>query len=933
MPPEPEVFDESESVGRILYIDAFDSFSKNIIDLLETSLNVVVTVDKIDDGWPEDRQKYLTSFDAVVAGPGPGTPSNPKDVGTMNDLWEVEDIPVLGICLGFQSLCLKNRARIGRLPAPRHGRVVDFMHSGTDIFENLPESFGVTLYHSLQPNLGHPVESSGDFSDRELCWAPSDKCPDLVPLAWFRDDKSPKKANLMAVRHRERPFWGVQFHPESCKSDEACITLVKNWWDAVAAYNSKSGRKVDRGALGVVEPPLLKNRPMPAERDMLQFCQDSTRTSTYRTLDLCNLTTEKICELVDVPNSPSVVLDSDSRYSIISVPSPGAWTFEYSLATRKARIERISGFYQGVNREFSSGCVWELVRRVLSKKKVVDGPGDIPFWGGFMGYFSYEMGLVVYNTPTPPRDMDGEETSDVGLLWVERSIVVDHETQKVYIQSIRKHDEENGEWLDLITTRLAAFSIHNSTDRIMLNIAIAREHPKTEPKPEPYLFRLGQTDAQLADMMVEGAQVVKPVRQDYKRKILKCQEYIRDGESYELCLTDQTKVTLPKREHIQETELRQWILYKRLREFTPAAYGGYLRIGKAKIISSSPECFMLYNRKFQIDMKPMKGTVKKGNGMTLERAKQILDTPKEMGENLMIADLIRHDMFNICASGGVKVHKLLEVEEHARVYQLITHVRGIPQDVPPAIKETNSKPCKDSPHDYVPLLHCLPPGSMTGAPKRRSCELLRKIEGHKRSIYSGVMGYLDAGGAAGFSVLIRTAYSWSNDPEADEIWRIGAGGAVTSLSTHRGEWDEMNTKLDTVLGIFRSSSAKNGTYLPSTSMSTGTHPDRVCPNHDTNMKRNMELLDKMREEQVKRFRTLPGNSRAVMTFDCSADSEEYKNCKANWNWDGDGDGEASGSTNGNGNANQHGHENLAGPSAGKAKKAKGKKRNRDGNEC
>ncbi|EEH50206.1 aminodeoxychorismate synthase [Paracoccidioides brasiliensis Pb18] len=796
------------SIAQVLFIDGHDSFARNIVDLLESTLPVVVTVVSIDAIWPVDKQALADEYDAIITGPGPGTPTNPNDVGCMLHVWDLENVPVLGICLGFQSLCVQYGASICKLPEPRHGRVVTFVHSGTDIFETLPASFEVTLYHSLQVRLDHEIESSGDLSDRQRCWLPSPKCPDLVPLAWYRDSATPGEATLMAVRHSKKPLWGLQFHPESCKSDKACRDIIRNWWLFTENFNAKH-RTISRRRLDLFDPLRVEERYFNDANDIVEWCSSSTDVSAYRTINRGSLTTEKICELVDVPNVPSVVIDSTSRFSIISVLSPGAWTLEYSISKLTSTISRPSGLRSTKDlAPRQPKHVWDMLRRILSKKKVVEGNKTVPFWGGFMGYFSYEMGLAELHDGEAPV-VKKDDTVDVGLLWVERSIVIDRKLEKIHIQSIREFDDQPGEWIDFVARRLTGFTYTKSMDNIMLNIAVTSPEPLEETN---YLMRLKYSDEQLANMMVREANIVIPDEDIYKSKIKICQEYIRDGESYELCLTDQTKVTLPRCEYRQESDLRPWILYKRLRKYTPAAYGAFARIGKTKIISSSPECFIQYDRYGQIDMKPMKGTVKKSEGMTLEKAKEILNTPKEMGENLMIADLIRHDMFKVCKSGGVTVHKLLEVEDHPRVYQLVSHIRGVPEDLPPSLKERCKVQLvkKASPHDYSALRQCLPPGSMTGAPKRQSCELLAKIEGQKRRIYSGVMGYFDAGGAACFSVLIRTAYSQSSATDDEEVWHIGAGGAVTALSTPEGEWDEMVTKLDTVLGIFRRSPDGDG---------------------------------------------------------------------------------------------------------------------------
>jgi para-aminobenzoate synthetase len=176
----------------------------------------------------------------------------------------------------------------------------------------------------------------------------------------------------------------------------------------------------------------------------------------------------------------------------------------------------------------------------------------------------------------------------------------------------------------------------------------------------------------------------------------------------------------------------------------------------------------------------------------------------------MIADLVRHDLYGICGSGRVQVEKLLQVEDHGHVFQMITHIKGIIDhrhrgsavSHMPYLKTPNM-----SVHGITALQRCLPPGSMTGAPKERSCLHLDSIEGRKRGIYSGVMGYIDLGGGGSFSVLIRTLFTCSDDNAEQQVWRVGAGGAVTTLSTAAGEWDEMLTKLRTVVNIFDASNS------------------------------------------------------------------------------------------------------------------------------
>jgi para-aminobenzoate synthetase len=201
----------------------------------------------------------------------------------------------------------------------------------------------------------------------------------------------------------------------------------------------------------------------------------------------------------------------------------------------------------------------------------------------------------------------------------------------------------------------------------------------------------------------------------------------------------------------------------------------------------------------------MKGTVRKTAEIdTLDKAKRLLDVPKEKAENLMIVDLVRHDLHGICGSGNVQVPKLCVVEEYKSVFQMITVVEG--EILSPALDQMHER------HTGLDVLAAsLPPGSMTGAPKKRSCEILQGLEKQERSLYSGVVGYLDVRGRGDWSVTIRSAFKWDDEDEPAEVnghpvqmerWRIGAGGAVTTLSTPVGERDEMLTKLRGTLGIF-----------------------------------------------------------------------------------------------------------------------------------
>ncbi|OXV07138.1 hypothetical protein Egran_05097 [Elaphomyces granulatus] len=817
---------------HVLYVDAYDSFSYNIVSMLEENLMVEVALITVDSEWPDgDMVGFLRNFDAIVLGPGPGDPNNSSDVGIMRDIWSLSQenvLPVLGICLGFQSLCLHHGVPVQRLPYPLHGQVRHISISN-DIIEGI-QDFEVTLYHSLYAKFNTAKEGFHKFSEREFYRQKDQNVlsqeDDLLVFAWLQLDDPELGGSTpipMGVRHKEKPFWGLQFHPESCKSNKrACKELLRRWWKMAVEFNERSNRLITASSLDFIDkPPLILNAALEITLLMEELSAASSNRCAFRTLPLHDLTVEIIYEMMNTSSSASVLFQSNGRHTIISIPSPNSWRLEYFVPSRRLSLMDLGvcmadGTSKECTRQIASSILpihqlWDVLRCLTEKRKVSAGVSDIPFWGGFLGYFSYEMGLSGLSHPKSTVEVSckypnssgrsptsgkvsKEDPPDVSLLWVERSIVIDSKTRQIYIQSTRESDDTLGGWLDLTLQRFQGLM----------------DTGFSEPKLCRSPTKTGTAGEESMDSIFNKAVIKMPDEDSYKRQVEACKALLEAGESYELCLTCEISITLPMEGINNVRDKRPWQLFKRLRKYNPAAFSAYARLGKVKIVSSSPECFLNWDRYSTLEMKPMKGTVRKSAEMTLEKAKAILSTTKEMAENLMIADLVRHDLYGICGSGRVQVEKLLQVEDHGHVFQMITHIKGVIDhrhrgsrvSHMPYLKTPNM-----SVHGITALQRCLPPGSMTGAPKERSCLHLESIEGRKRGIYSGVMGYIDLGGGGSFSVLIRTLFTCSDDNAEQQVWRVGAGGAVTTLSTAAGEWDEMLTKLRTVVNIFDASNS------------------------------------------------------------------------------------------------------------------------------
>lgn len=849
---------------RILFLDAYDSFTNNIVSLLKEALgdDVLVHVLHMDlktlhadpspDWTPEDFLARLPCFDAVVCGPGPGSPLCEADVGAFRLLWELprdKAVPVLGICLGFQSLVAQFGGGIRKLRRGLHGMVRRIEHRDGDIFANVPE-FRATLYHSLCADVGQDVISRESWETD--MWLSPKGAPDLVPLAWtmedYEDGTTEPERILMGVRHAKLPFWGVQYHPESICTDPAAHGVLKNWFSQALKWNESTGREIlpvdSEHIADSFAPSMIVERSIAAEsravtqkwwRDMQSGLAASRAAPVYscRRITLPDgVDAADVAEFLGVGGADSIMLDSSStisgdplaRSSIIALEVEQALRFEYHVGDSWVTLRQPGTRDQeevcqrieiDSSDEHGAYDVWNVISEFWQQRKIAEEGGQEPaFKGGFMGFVTYEMGLSSLS-PESISKHRGHRRPDLCFAWISKSLVLDHQAGVAYIQALTPAPADA--WIDEMVAKL-------QTCRAWQQPGYGSEEYKSiAAKRQPNEALLKSIQEPTGRLRFKTPRPAK-----YDDDVRQCQDAIAEGQSYELCLTAQTTMTRPRGNdvprHLQQPAETNgstngvsssdeasrhgtpWQIYRTLRARQPAPFGSFIRLAGATILSSSPERFLAHDAKGLCSMRPMKGTVRKSEAVsTLAQAEKLLHIPKEEAENLMIVDLVRHDLYGVCGARRVTVPDLLKVEEYSSVFQMITVVNG---QLPSYNKNT-----KSAPNGLDVLSAALPPGSMTGAPKKRSCEILHTIEPTERSIYSGVVGFLDARGQGDWSVTIRTMFRWDDEwappvegegeTEPREVWRIGAGGAVTILSTPEGETEEMFTKLCGPLGVFK----------------------------------------------------------------------------------------------------------------------------------
>jgi para-aminobenzoate synthetase len=678
-----------------LLVDNYDSYTYNVFHLLAAVSGeepIVVHNDMVS--W---RALSRWDFDAIVISPGPGRPERWHDFGVCADILRYADVPVLGVCLGHQGLGHVAGAAVTSAPLVMHGRLSRVQHDGGGLFEGIPQGFSVVRYHSLAVD--------GDLGGE------------------VRVTASTEEGVVMAIEHRRRPMWGVQFHPESVATEHG-HRLCENFYALARERKPPRTRPLNtplvpprrcrkrRADTGVSvkmrtiegEPPMetLYERLLGEEEHA--FWLDSADAPT----------TLAQCSYMGTTAGPNrMVLEYDVQEGVLTTHGAGTST-----------AEQVS-IFDALDRELQARAIEppaETARGLL---------------GGFVGYLGYEC-KADCGAPNVHRS----DIPDAVLMLANRVVAVDHVRRRTRLLAICRGDErEAEEWLDGAELAVRE-ALHEGAQ------ALERGRLAPAEEAEPVVFRCGRG------------------REQYLADIARCQAALTAGESYEVCLTDQIHT---------DASPEPWSLYKLLRRRNPAPFAAYLKLGEVSVLSSSPERFLGIDRDRRVQARPIKGTAPRvADPARAEAARaELLSDEKTFAEHLMIVDLLRNDLGRVCEIDSVRVPELMVVEDYATVHQLISTITGVLEP-------------ERTPVDCVRA--CFPGGSMTGAPKLRTMEIIDSIEREARGVYSGALGYFGLDGSVDLSIVIRTVVM---RPSATTI---GAGGAIVMQSDPREEFDELLLK-------------------------------------------------------------------------------------------------------------------------------------------
>ncbi|KAA0110633.1 aminodeoxychorismate synthase component I [Mycolicibacterium sp. P1-5] len=439
----------------------------------------------------------------------------------------------------------------------------------------------------------------------------------------------------------------------------------------------------------------------------------------------------------------SSVIDGLSRFSIMgNGDGPLAEHVTYSVTDSTITVRHSDGTTKRIRQSFFDYLDDQL------RAREVPSPDALPFEFnlGYVGYLGYELKAETGGTAAHQSD-----TPDAALLFADRALVLDHATRTSYLLAL-SHSCDSAEAEAWLAT--TAEVLH------------ALPSAPTDPAPKLTLSGPAMTDHDIG-MNVQ----LRHDRAAYLKRIDECFDEINAGESYEICMTNMVTV---------HTQIDVLPTFAHLRRVSPVPFGALLDFGDVAVLSASPERFLSIDLSGTVEAKPIKGTRPRGSNADEDRAfvQELQDNPKDRAENLMIVDLLRNDLNTVCSVGSVHVPKLFDVETYAAVHQLVSTIRGTLAPGRSAVD------C---------IRAAFPGGSMTGAPKVRTMEIIDRLEQGPRGVYSGALGWFSLSGASDLSIVIRTLVVDSGRVS------FGVGGAIVALSDPDDEFDETVVKSRAVM--------------------------------------------------------------------------------------------------------------------------------------
>lgn len=403
----------------------------------------------------------------------------------------------------------------------------------------------------------------------------------------------------------------------------------------------------------------------------------------------------------------------------------------------------------------------EALQRLLEKHKK-DYPAELFLSNPAIGFLSYGYGQELMDVSS--RHPNRFRIDDAIFCFYHVYLVEDHEAHCLQLV-LQGEDESDAKMDELVAFLLTDAPLQDASHDASPQSALQAAPPTPAETTKQYGY------STTSDYDAEG----------YMEAIQKLIAYIVQGHTYIANMTRRLEI---------QSNVPPFPYYRVLREKNPAPFAAYMNYGAYQILSSSPEQF-LYVQDGNVRTKPIKGTRKKTQDAAVNQAmiEDLLHSPKERSELLMVTDLERNDLNKVCVPGTVKVPQMYTLEEHETVYHMVNTVTG---------KLAPQKNLLDL------IQATFPGGSITGTPKKRTMEIIDELENSPRHIYTGALGYLTPDGQMNLNIIIRTLL------HQEDRYEIGVGGGITCESDPAEEFEETVQKAKALVDTFSALAAPEG---------------------------------------------------------------------------------------------------------------------------
>jgi para-aminobenzoate synthetase component 1 len=377
---------------------------------------------------------------------------------------------------------------------------------------------------------------------------------------------------------------------------------------------------------------------------------------------------------------------------------------------------------RGQEHEVQSGNPFDALGKLLETYRLDHGPTPVPFLGGAVGYFGYDLCHFVEHLPS--TTVDDLRFPESYFAFYDTIVAFDHLRKKSYLVATGFPEIEERQRLRRARMRLEEMKHWLGTS-----------HSATVGKDKQSLDKDYVIAAARRDKRHDREVTLRSnfTHEEYKKAVDKVREYIAAGDVFQVNLSQRFEADL---------DIPPYQLYKRLRTVNPAPFAGYLNFPGVAVVSASPERFLKVQGDV-VETRPIKGTRPRGADWAEDErlAAELIHSSKDRAENVMIVDLERNDLGRVCHYGTVKVTELAALETFPTVFHLTSTVLG-------RLRRGKSN---------IDLLKAtFPGGSITGAPKVRAMEIIDELEPTKRSVYTGSIGYLGFNEDMDINIVIRT---------------------------------------------------------------------------------------------------------------------------------------------------------------------------------